>query len=169
MCVCASVRVWDRRCCPMRGASRGDRRRNSSSRRSPPAEQKPSVTDSNRALVSTVAWQTRPGTHGCRRADHSRRERQRRRRRCCGRPTGLQPLRGGGQRRVRLFRAGPGLNHPRRPGGPPRFLLPEPRTIRVEHADARAKADESGAPARRGAIPLSTLRGRSTAAPEIGV
>ena len=29
--MCASVRVWDRRCCPMRGASRGDRRRNSSS------------------------------------------------------------------------------------------------------------------------------------------
>ena len=29
--MCASVRVWDRRCCPMRGASGGDRSNSSSS------------------------------------------------------------------------------------------------------------------------------------------
>ena len=29
MCACAPVRLWDRRCCRMRGASLGDRRRNS--------------------------------------------------------------------------------------------------------------------------------------------
>ena len=59
--MCASVRVWDRRCCPMRGASRGDRRRINSRSSSRDTDREGERMEENFTRKRTRMANTRPG------------------------------------------------------------------------------------------------------------